>query len=48
MVRVGLKAWVVWKDGVQASWVEEFALVLESVELGISGEVEMGCCEDSG
>ena len=28
--------------------MEEFGLVLGSVELGISGEVEMGSCEDSG
>ena len=29
------EGWVVWEDGVQASWVEEFGLVLGSGKLGI-------------
>ena len=43
MVRVGLKAWVVWEDGVRASWVEEFGRVLWSVVREFRMEVELGC-----
>ena len=42
------EGWVVWEAGVQVSWVEEFGLVLGSVELGISGEVEMGAVRENG
>ena len=42
------EAWMVWGGGVQVSWVEEFGKVWRSVELGISGEVEMGTVRENG
>ena len=39
---------VVWGGEVQASWVEEFGLILGSGVLGILGKVEVGSVEENG